>query len=221
LDGALEHFQSAYSEGTPLLLLSPFHQRVDEFNARQIQRLTERVPVRVFKSFHDMEAMARESMERVESFRMPGVPDHELPIFIGEKVMLMRNLFPSRRLSNGSILQVTGISANTITCLSPLNEHVEIPRIRFKFKIGTIEVVRRQFPLTPAYAGTINKAQGETLPKVIIDLSKPVFMHGQLYVALSRVRRCEDVVIISESREVASVVYHRLLELAGLKKKEG
>lgn len=45
---------------------------------------------------------------------------------------------------------------------------------------------RRQFPVTSALCMTINKAQGQTLGKVGVFLSGPVFAHGQLYVALSR-----------------------------------
>ena len=45
---------------------------------------------------------------------------------------------------------------------------------------------RRQFPVKVAFAMTINKAQGQSFQKVGIYLSKPVFGHGQLYVAMSR-----------------------------------
>lgn len=47
---------------------------------------------------------------------------------------------------------------------------------------------RRQFPIKLAFAMTINKAQGQTFSNIAIDLRKDVFTHGQLYVAISRVR---------------------------------
>jgi len=46
---------------------------------------------------------------------------------------------------------------------------------------------RRQFPVRPAFAMTINKVQGQTLKMVDIFLPEPVFTHGQLYVAMSSI----------------------------------
>ena len=66
------------------------------------------------------------------------------------------------------------------------------------------------------FATTIRKSQGETLGKVGLYLKSPVFAHGQLYVALSRVSSSSDLVIEaaldSASRcRVRNVVYKDVL----------
>ena len=70
-----------------------------------------------------------------------------------------------------------------------LGEIVYIPRITLYSKDNDLpfKLCRRQFPVVPAFAMTINKSQGQTLNRTILCLYKPVFAHGQLYVALSRV----------------------------------
>ena len=45
---------------------------------------------------------------------------------------------------------------------------------------------RRQFPIRPCFAMTINKAQSRSINNLGVYLPKAVFSHGQLYVALSR-----------------------------------
>ena len=52
---------------------------------------------------------------------------------------------------------------------------------------------RRQFPVRLAFAMTINKAQGQSMKYVGIDLRTPVFSHAQLYVAFSRATSSEHV----------------------------
>jgi ATP-dependent exoDNAse (exonuclease V) alpha subunit len=61
---------------------------------------------------------------------------------------------------------------------------------------------------------SINKAQGQTMKKVGIDLRTPVFSHGQLYVAFSRATDSSDVCVLlppdSDSKAV-NVVYPEVL----------
>jgi ATP-dependent exoDNAse (exonuclease V) alpha subunit len=52
-----------------------------------------------------------------------------------------------------------------------------------------------QLPLMPAWAITIHKSQGKTLSRVRIDLGRSAFAPGQVYVALSRCRRLDDVTL--------------------------
>ena len=52
---------------------------------------------------------------------------------------------------------------------------------------------RRQFPVRPAFAITVNKSQGQTLKHAGVWLRGDVFTHGQLYVACSRVSTPENL----------------------------
>ena len=55
-----------------------------------------------------------------------------------------------------------------------------------KFPDSLSTVRRRQFPVRLSLAMTINKSQKHSLQNVGLHLARPVFAHGQLYVALSR-----------------------------------
>lgn len=68
-----------------------------------------------------------------------------------------------------------------------------------------------QFPLQLGYALTIHKAQGKTLDKVILDIGRGAFAHGQLYVALSRTRRKEDMHIKKELFESDIILDERVM----------
>uniref|UniRef100_A0ABD2WCM3 (+)RNA virus helicase C-terminal domain-containing protein n=1 Tax=Trichogramma kaykai TaxID=54128 RepID=A0ABD2WCM3_9HYME len=62
-----------------------------------------------------------------------------------------------------------------------------------------LQISRTQFPLTPAEAITIHKSQGETYDKVCLDLrklNKKYVTHSMMYVALSRVRKLEDIYLL-------------------------
>ncbi|KIN94736.1 hypothetical protein M404DRAFT_167456, partial [Pisolithus tinctorius Marx 270] len=69
------------------------------------------------------------------------------------------------------------------------------------------------FPLAPAYATTFNSCQGLTLDAVSIDLTCPVFSHGQLYTALSHI--CHQshacVLLPKGDNTTLNMMYHKIL----------
>ncbi len=52
-----------------------------------------------------------------------------------------------------------------------------------------------QYPLKLAWAVTIHKSQGKTFDRVVIDVGRGTFAHGQVYVALSRCRTFDGIVL--------------------------
>ncbi|CAN1189507.1 ATP-dependent DNA helicase PIF1 [Linum perenne] len=115
-------------------------------------------------------------------------------------VMLLRNINPSAGMCNGTRVLLTNLGQYIISGL---------------IVNGTLE--RRQFPIRVCYAMTINKSQGQTLDHVGIYLPKPVFSHGQLYVAVSRVRSADGLhILISNDQQnlpnqTKNIVYQDVL----------
>jgi hypothetical protein len=92
-----------------------------------------------------------------------------------------------------------------------------IPWIRLTSATGELpfSLTRLQFPVRLAFAISINKAQGQSVVHVGIDLRVPVFTHGQLYVALSRTRSVRNVNVLLLSsimdRIVVNIIFQEAL----------
>lgn len=101
---------------------------------------------------------------------------------------------------------LTGRNAGTYRNLSRIIRKCDATNEPYKFK-------RFQYPLVPAFAMTINKAQGQTFNKVGIILNTPVFAHGQLYVALSRVTNSERLFIqlLNDNNQTHTIIADNII----------
>lgn len=122
----------------------------------------------------------------------------------GAKVMMLRN-DPDRRWVNGTIARVSRLTEKQIF-IEVAGKEYEVEQVAWEHRryafdqsqekiVETIAGTFKQFPLRLAWALTIHKAQGLTLDKVYIDLGSGTFAHGQTYVALSRCRTLEGLVL--------------------------
>ncbi|GAA0139220.1 hypothetical protein LIER_35049 [Lithospermum erythrorhizon] len=119
-------------------------------------------------------------------------------------VILLRNINPVQRLCNGTRLICKNLTPNLVGAVIATRQfkgkHVWIPRIPLEPNPSDnkylIPFVRRQVPLRLCFAMSINKAQGQTLDYVGLYLKQPVFTHGQLYVAISRAKIGNNVIVL-------------------------
>ncbi|UYV67116.1 hypothetical protein LAZ67_4003936 [Cordylochernes scorpioides] len=110
-----------------------------------------------------------------------------------------RNLNPKQGLCNGTRMVIQRMRSHVLEAQiltgTKVGHTVLVPKISLAPSDTNLPFIlkRRQFPLRLAFAMTINKAQGQTFARVGLLLQEPVFTHGQLYVAFSRVRTLNSI----------------------------
>ena len=174
------------------ITLTPHNRSADELNEQELNRLPDEP--------HVFEADIK------KDFPANIYPTEEiLTLKIGARVMFVRNDDQKpRRFYNGKIGVITEIDSEKIVVRCEDGD-IEVNRmvwenIRYREdeKTGKIDEeilgTFTQYPLRLAWAVTIHKSQGLTFDKVIIDAAR-AFAAGQVYVALSRCRTLEGIVL--------------------------
>ncbi len=153
----------------------------------------------------------------LNGFWKNGVPNHALILKVGN-ICLVTHAINGLGLANNSrvcIIAIHRYCVEVLTVGDCAKQNVRIPHISFKFRLlygKAYQLTRLQLPLRLAYAMTYNKSQSQSLFKVLLDITSPPFSHGQLYVALSRVRGCKNIVMYLTEDQLTMSSDSRLMD---------
>jgi len=177
------------------ITLTTHNAKADEINAASLDEIKE-------KCF-------RFKPEIVGDFPEKIYPVEEiLQLKVGAQIMFIKNdLSPEKNYFNGKMGFVKLLSEGEIIIHFPEeNKTIEVEKyewknIRYSVNENTKEIDEEvlgtfvHFPIKLAWAITVHKSQGLTFDKAVLDVSQ-VFLPGQAYVALSRLRSLEGLILL-------------------------
>jgi len=133
----------------------------------------------------------------------------------GAQVILLKN-DPEKRWVNGTLAKIVALSKDSIVVdISGFAYDLPVAKwqkIKYSYDEAEDKIEAEvvgdfaQYPIKLAWAITIHKSQGQTFDKVIIDMGRGAFTHGQLYVALSRCT-CMDGIMLKRPVNNSDIIF--------------
>ena len=180
----------------PYVYLTSHNRMADEINQKKLAELSGKT--------YSYKA------EIVGNFNENQYPNDEvLDLKVGAQIMFIRNdASGERRYFNGKLAEVVDLDEKEITVIiDGDDENYVLKKEVWEQKKYSLDAEKnitedvlgsfKQYPIRLAWAVTIHKSQGLTFDRLIIDAGKS-FASGQVYVALSRCRTLEGIVLKSK-----------------------
>lgn len=174
-----------YQEDPNAIYLCPTRKLVNYYNNKAISKFDA-------ESLYEYRA---EIVGKVTNFQ--DLPCQKLKLAIG---MPVRCTINTKKYKNGDIGTITKLNQKNVWIKLNNGGEVKVEPKTFLTDDGTY----KQFPLDLAFAITVNKAEGCTFDKV--NIVPGFFAAGQLYVALSRVKKLQGVNILGQLQKKDLIV---------------
>lgn len=180
----------------PYVYLTSHNRMADEINQKKLAALPGKA------RFYDAEIIG--------NFNENQFPNDEiLELKVGAQIMFIRNdASGEKRYFNGKLAEIVEVDDKEISVI--IDGEDEIYKLKKetweqkRYSLGEDKSIQeevlgsfKQYPIRLAWAVTIHKSQGLTFDHLIIDAGKS-FASGQVYVALSRCRTLEGIVLKSK-----------------------
>jgi ATP-dependent DNA helicase PIF1 len=144
--------------------------------------------------------LATDNLQSIETANMPV---HTLTLRIGMPVMCMQNLDVANGICNGTTMIIEQLDENIVWCKVNtrfgLRSHPIAPS-KFTYSCNGFKFTRIQLPIRVAFCGTINRVQGGTYDHVAYHATHPIWAHGMLFVAVTRVTSPEGLTILCDPK---------------------
>jgi ATP-dependent DNA helicase PIF1 len=209
-----ERYDPDFNSGDePYVYLCSHNKMADDINQQKLEEIKVTAKTYEAKLFGEF----KENQFPNEQF---------LDLKIGAQIMFIRNdISGEKRYFNGKLGEISALDENEIkVILDGSEKEITVKREVWeqkKYFLDTDKNIKEevlgsfeQFPIKLAWAVTIHKSQGLTFDRVIIDAGKS-FTAGQVYVALSRCRTLEGIVLKSKITPEVIFKDNRILKFQG------